>query len=256
MKTWTAVGRAVAMCAIILCGAGARAQTADRCAVPGYLLYGEFLLQRVTATVNKDKALKILALGGTSSTLPGPQGATYAYPARLEAALKRRLPAVTVTIVAVTKSRQSASEIAETIKKLVLDEKPNLVVWQTGTYDAVRGTDLEEFRAAVDSGVATIQAGGADVVLVNMQYSPRTESIVAVGAYADSMRWVAREREVPVFDRLAIMRHWYDAGQFDLYAATKDMAMAKSVHDCLGGALASLIIDAARLESQERAAPR
>ena len=56
-----------------------------------------------------------------------------------------------------------------------------------------------------------------------MQYSPRTESIVAVGAYADSMRWVAREREVPLFDRLAIMRHWYDAGQFDLYAATKDI---------------------------------
>lgn len=89
-----------------------------------------------------------------------------------------------------------------------------------------------------------------------MQYSPRTELIVAVGAYADSMRWVAREREVPVFDRLAIMRHWYDAGQFDLYAATKDMAMAKSVHDCLGGALASLIIDAARLELQQGVAPK
>lgn len=256
MKTWTAVGRAAAICAIVLCGAGARAQTTDPCAVPGYLLFGEFLLQRVTATVYKDKVLKILVLGGTSSTLPGPQGSTYAYPARLEAALKRRLPGVTATIVTVTKSRHSASEMAETIKKLLLDEKPNLVVWQTGTYDAVRGTDLEAFRATVDGGVATIQAGGADVVLVNMQYSPRTESIVAVGAYADSMRWVAREREVPVFDRLAIMRHWYDAGQFDLYAATKDIGMAKSVHDCIGGALASLIIDAARLESQERAAPK
>jgi hypothetical protein len=256
MKTWTAVGRAVAMCAIVLCNAGARAQTADPCTVPGYLLYGEFLLHRVTAIVNKDKTLKILVLGGTSSTLPGPQGATYAYPARLEAALKRRLPGVAVTIVAVTKSRQPASETAEIIKKLVLDEKPNLVVWQTGTFDAVRGTDLEVFRSAVDGGVATIQAGGADVVLVNMQYSPRTESIVAVGAYADSMRWVAREREVPVFDRLAIMRYWYDEGQFDLYAATKDIGMAKKVHDCLGDALASLIIDAGHLESHEGLAPR
>ena len=54
------------------------------------------------------------------------------------------------------------------------------------------------------------------------------------------MRWVAREREVPVFDRLAIMRHWYDAGQFDLYAATKDMKTAKSVHDCIGRALGVL----------------
>ena len=143
--------------------------------------------------------------------------------------------------------------MSEVIEKLVLDEKPNLVVWQTGTYDAVRGTDLEEFRATIADGVETMQAGGADVVLVNMQYSPRTESIVAVGAYADNMRWVAREREVPVFDRLAIMRHWYDTGQFDLYAATKDMRTAKHVHDCLGRALASLIIDAARLDAQEGA---
>ncbi len=127
--------------------------------------------------------------------------------------------------------------MAESIDKLLLDHKPSLVVWQTGTYDAVRGTDPEEFRASVSDGVEKLQEGGADVVLVNMQYSPRTESIVAIGAYADGMRWVSREREVPVFDRLAIMRHWYDAGQFDLYKATKDLKMAKSVHDCLGRAL-------------------
>ena len=84
-----------------------------------------------------------------------------------------------------------------------------------------------------------------------MQYSPRTESIVAVGAYADSIRWVSREREVPVFDRLAIMRHWYDHGQFDLYKATKDLQMAKNVHDCLGRASAATVIDAARLEARE-----
>jgi hypothetical protein len=70
------------------------------------------------------------------------------------------------------------------------------------------------------------------------------------------MRWVAREREVPVFDRLAIMRHWYDAGQINLYAATKDMSTAKLVHDCIGRALASLIIDAARLEAREGATAR
>ena len=46
----------------------------------------------------------------------------------------------------------------------------------------------------------------------------------------------------------AIMRHWYDHGQFDLYAATKDMKTAKSVHDCIGRTLASSIIDAARLD--------
>ena len=256
MKKWTALGRAVAMGAIVLCSAAARGEAADICAVPGYLLFGDSQLDRVHAAVNKDKELKIVALGGTSSTLPGPDGASFAYPARLEAALTRRLPGVKVTVTAVTKPRQTAAEMAESIEQLLLDQKPSLVVWQTGTYDAVRGTDPEEFRASVADGVEKLQAGGADVVLVNMQYSPRTESIVAVGAYADGMRWVSREREVPVFDRLAIMRHWYDAGQFDLYKATKDLKMAKSVHDCLGRALAATIIDAAHLEAREEAAPQ
>jgi hypothetical protein len=84
-----------------------------------------------------------------------------------------------------------------------------------------------------------------------MQYSPRTESMIALGPYVDSMRWVAREHEVPVFDRLAVMRHWYDTGAVDLYAATKDVAVAKRVHDCIGRALASLIIDAANLDALE-----
>jgi hypothetical protein len=101
-----------------------------------------------------------------------------------------------------------------------------------------------------------LQNAGVDVVLMNMQYSPRTEAVVAIAAYADGMRWVSREREVPVYDRLAIMRHWYDAGQFDLYAATKDMKTAKSVHDCIGRTLAASIIDAARLEPREGNAPQ
>ena len=256
MKSWTATGRAVAVGAIVLCSAVVRGEPADLCAVPGYLLFGDSLLNRVSAAVTKEKELKIVALGGVSSTLPGPDGASFAYPARLEAALTRRLPGVRVAVTALTKPRQTAEQMAESIEKLLLDQKPTLVVWQTGTYDAVHGTDPEEFRASVSDGVEKLKEGGADVVLVNMQYSPRTESIVAVGAYADGIRWVAREREVPVFDRLAIMRHWYDAGQFNLYKATKDMKMAKSVHDCLGRALGSTIIDAAHLEARQETAPQ
>ena len=253
MRAWTAIGGAVVLSTIVLCSASARAQSAETCAVPGYLLFGDSLLQRVTEAVKKDKALRIVVVGGSSSTFPRTDGASFAYPARLDAALKQRLPEVTVSVTTDTKPRQTAAEAADSIDKLVLDQKPNLVVWQAGTYDAVRGTDLEDFRSTVADGVERLQASGADVVLVNMQYSPRTESIVAVGAYADSMRWVAREREVPVFDRLAIMRHWYDSGQFDLYATTKDLSTAKQVHECLGRALAALIIDAARLEAREGA---
>jgi hypothetical protein len=253
MMRWTALGRAVAVGAIILCSAAAGAEPVTPCDVPGYLVFGDAALDHAHAAVAKEKTLRIVTLGGTSSSLPGPDGPSFAYPARLEAGLTRRLPGVKVTVAVVTRPRQTAAQMAESIGQLLLDHKPSLVVWQTGTYDAVHGTDPEEFRAAVAEGVEKIKEGGADVILVNMQYSPRTESIVAVGAYADGMRWVSREQEVPVFDRLAIMRHWYDQGQFDLYKPTKDMKTAKSVHECLGQALAATVIDAAHLESREGA---
>jgi hypothetical protein len=248
MKTLIAVLSAVVLCTA---GASAQAPAPDLCPVPGYLLFGDSLLQRVATAVSKNKTLKIAVLGTASSSLPGSDGTNLAYPARLEAALKRRLPKVDTKVVTLTKPRQTAAEMAENIEKLLVDEKPNLVIWQTGTVEAMRGLDPEDFRSSLADGVETLQNGGADVVLMNMQYSPRIESMIALGHYSDYMRWVAREREVPMFDRVAIMRHWNDTGAIDLYAATKDVGMAKRVHDCIGRALGSLIIDAAHLETLE-----
>jgi hypothetical protein len=130
----------------------------------------------------------------------------------------------------------------------LVDEKPNLVIWQTGTVDAIRRVELEEFRAALEDGVETLQAGGTDVILMNMQYSPRTESMISDGPYFDEMRAVAQQRDIPLFDRFAIMRYWSDEGAFDFYAAGKSNGLAQRVHDCLGRAIAALVIEDGHLQ--------
>ena len=86
---------------------------------------------------------------------------------------------------------------------------------------------------------------------MNMQYSPRTESMLDVTAYADVMRWVAEQRDVVLFDRLAIMQYWSDEGVFDLYATTNGYAMARRVHECIGRALAAQIINAGHLDADK-----
>jgi hypothetical protein len=242
--------RLAVLLALLLCVAESRAQPPD-CPVPNYLLFGDSALERVNAAVAKKKALKILVIGTASSTLPGRDGAASAFPAKLEAALKRRLPGVSIAVATATKPRQTAQQMADTFEKLLLDEKPDLVVWQSGTFDALQGTDPEQFRASIAEGIELAHAHGADVILMNMQYSPRTDLMIALGGYTESMRWAAREFEVPLFDRLAMMRHWYDNGVFDLYSATKDVSVAKRVHECIGGALASMIVEGARLEAFE-----
>jgi hypothetical protein len=134
--------------------------------------------------------------------------------------------------------------MAEGFAKLIRDEKPALVVWQTGTYDAMRGVGAENFQTTLEASVDKLQAGGSDIIFMNMQYSPRTEAVISVAPYADAIRWVALEHGVNVFDRQAIMRQWSELGTFDLLTATKSLDTAAKVHDCFGTMLADLIVEA------------
>src|SRR5262249_26350821 len=152
--------------------------------------------------VKKERRLTIAVVGTGSSILAGPDGPRAAYPARLEAALKQRLPSVAVKGVTLVRKRMSAEDFAQGMGQFVVDEKPDLVIWQTGTLDAIRRIEPDDFRAALDEGVETLHKGGADVILMNMQYSPRTDIMVALGPYADNMRVVAQQHEIPLFDRL------------------------------------------------------
>jgi lysophospholipase L1-like esterase len=230
---------------------GARAALTGACTLPDYLLSSDYRLQRVAAAAEKHKSLRIAVVGTGSSALAGPNGPKSAYPARLEAALGSRLPGVDIKVVTLVRTRSTAMDLARGMTKVVEDEKPDLVIWQTGTTDAIRRIDQEEFKLALERGVERIQKAGADVILMNMQYSPRTESMIAVGPYSDTMRVVAQQRSVPLFDRLGIMRYWSDHGAFDLYAAGRDDMLAHRVHDCIGRAIAVLIFESARLQRLE-----
>jgi lysophospholipase L1-like esterase len=242
---------AAAILAVVLLAAAAPAAERPACEIPSYLLFGSNELKHVGEVVRNEHQLTIAVVGTGSSILAGPDGPRSAYPARLEAALQQRLPSVKVKVVTLVRSRLSAEDLAKGMGKLLIDERPDLVIWQSGTVDAMKRIEPEDFRAALEEGVETLQKGGADVILMNMQYSPRTEIMVALGPYADSMRLVAQQHEIPLFDRLAIMRHWSDVGAFDLYAAGKDNVLAHRVHDCIGRGIASMIIDAAHLRSMD-----
>ena len=223
-----------------------RAEDAPQsCDVPAYLLTTESSLPKVAEGVKSGRPLDILVVGSRSSTISTSEAS--AYPARLQAALKEKLPLTTVNVSVEIQSKKTAEEVAVGLVKLVEDKKPILVVWQTGTYDAMRSIDPDDFRAAVDEGVAALQNAGVDVVLMNLQYSPRTETMISVPPYLDNMRVVAQQHDVPLFDRFAIMHQWNDAGDFDLFTAVHGIELAKRVHDCLGRALSKFVIDAAHL---------
>lgn len=221
------------------------------CDLPAYLLTSESPLPRVAAAVNAGKPLEILVIGSRSTTIPSSENSSY--PARMEAILKEKLPPSQVVHVSVEiQSKKTAEETASTFVKLMEAKTPTLVIWQTGTVDAIRAIDPDDFRSALTEGVVALQNAGADVILMNLQYSPRTETMISAQPFLDNMRVVAQEHDIPLFDRFAIMRQWNDQGQFDLFSPSRGPELAKQVHDCLGRALAQFVIDAAHLEPAQQ----
>ena len=228
----------------LLTAAPARAQTAPAsCEVPDYLLASESVLPKVEGAIKAARPLDILVLGSRSSTIA--QADASAYPARLQAILKEKLPSLEVNLTVEIQAKKTAEEVTAGIVKLMEGKKPTLVIWQTGTVDAMRSVDPDDFRGAVDEGVVALQNAGADVILMNPQYSPRTETMISAPPYLDSMRVVAQQHDVPLFDRFAIMRNWNESGDFDLFSTSRGIDLAKRVHDCLGRALSTFVIGAA-----------
>jgi hypothetical protein len=237
---------ALTMLAGFLIAAPVRAEDPPAsCEVPDYLLASESALPKVAEAVKGGHPLEILVIGSRSSTINTSDGT--AYPGRLQAMLRERLPGVAVNVSVELQVKKTAEEVASGLVKLMEAKKPTLVIWQTGTVDAMRSVDPDDFRGAVDDGVAALQNAGADVVLMNMQYSPRTETMISVPPYLDNMRVVAQQHDVPLFDRFSIMRQWNDSGDFDLFSTSHGLDLAKRVHDCLGRALSKFVIDAAHL---------
>jgi GDSL-like lipase/acylhydrolase family protein len=246
------MGLTLAVAAGSLAAAPARAEEAPAaCDVPSSLLATDSALPKVADAVKAGQPLNILVIGSRSSTIGASED--FAYPARLQAALREQLPPQVVVNVSVElQARKSAEEVDKDLPALLQAKKPALVVWQTGTVDAMRSVDPDDFRGAVEEGIAAMQNAGADVVLMNLQYSPRTETMISVPPYLDNMRAVAQQHDVPLFDRFAIMRQWNDNGDFDLFNSTHGIELAKRVHDCIGRALSRFVIGAAHLGPQQQ----
>ncbi len=238
-------GRVLISLALLALVGPAWAEHPAECLVAEHQVERDFPLPHVTRAL-AGKRLDILVVGAGSSLLPGPNGAKNAYPARLQFALAEKLPGVAVTVTTDVQARRTAAEMVKTLGPALATAKPALIVWQTGTVDAMKTIDTDQFSAALDHGISIARSAGADVVLINAQYSPRTESMIALGTYAENMRWVALQQEVPLFDRFSIMKLWADLGTFDLYSATKKLDIAERVHDCIGRLLADFVLETAK----------
>ena len=168
-------------------------------------------LPRVAAKLAAGQPVVIVAFGSSSTQGYGSSSPEFTYPNRLAAQLRRKYPGADITVLNHGVGGEDAPEMMKRLQDEVIDRKPDLVIWQVGTNAVLRNLDPAETAKMVDDGVARIQAGGADLVLVDPQYSPRVnERAESASQMIKLLGRVADLRHVGIFPRFEVMREWHE----------------------------------------------
>lgn len=156
---------------------------------------------------------RIVAFGSSSTQGVGASAPAFAYPAQVERLFNeafRARPAVTVTNRGV-----GGEDIDDMMRRLgpdVLSVHPNLVIWQVGSNDPLRGVPLEHFKKALRAGLVAMRASGAEVMLMEPQWCPALAAADAGGQFVDAVRTVGDEQHVDVLRRTELMQQWLAEG--------------------------------------------
>jgi lysophospholipase L1-like esterase len=168
-------------------------------------------LPHMAAKLAANKPVVIVAFGSSSTQGQGATSPEFNYPSRLAARLHRKYPAATITVINRGRGGEDAPEMMKRLQSEVIDANPDMVIWQVGTNAVLRNLDPSSTAKLVESGVATIQASGADLILVDPQYAPAvTARGENAGRMVNLLGKVAHYRHVGIFPRFEIMRYWHD----------------------------------------------
>jgi lysophospholipase L1-like esterase len=153
------------------------------------------------------KNLRILAIGSSSTEGIGASAPTFTYPAQLQA----RLATLLGRPVEVDNSGVGGETVATTVVRLkaaLAASKPDLVIWQVGTNDAVTGKDEASFRASLLDGVAAIRAAKTPFVLLDPQFYPGLKDVAHYEQYVRIIDEAGERNGAAVFSRYAMMKGW------------------------------------------------
>ena len=225
---------------------------AQLCSAPRDLIRFKNALPNLSRAVAKGNTVEVVALGSSSTAGSGASSPYASYPARLDAELDRRFPGKDFNVANFGVGGLLARDMLDRIHEHIgtRAKRPALVIWQTGVNDAIQAVSLAEFTEVLERGILDLRSAGIDVVLVDMQYYPRSERVAGYGDFLKTMRIIADRHKVALFQRFAIMKHLVKSGQH----TPEELLAPDNFHlnDLSYGCLAELLADA--IEEQIKAA--
>jgi lysophospholipase L1-like esterase len=226
----------------------AEAQEVAACAAPSEATELEHAPIHFRERIASGKPIKIVAIGSSSTAGWGASSPDKSYPAQLAAELKAGLPGLPITVVNKGIGGEEAGQMLARFQADVIEENPDLVLWQVGSNSVLRDHDAP--GTIILRGVEELKKNGFEVILVNPQYAPK---IVAKGATAehalDVITATARDEEVGLFNRYKVMRYWRENEKlpFEQFVTADGLHMNDWGYGCIAKLLATAIVDDTKL---------
>jgi acyl-CoA thioesterase I len=225
----------------------ATAPRAPACKVAAEQVRFDRPLPRTARLLVSGEAIKIVALGSSSTFGAGASTSAASYPSRLAEELARHFPRHEITVLNRGVNGDEATDMLARLDRAVIAEKPDLVLWQVGTNSVLRDKAVQPHASLLHEGLARLKATGADVVLIDPQYAPRVIAKPNIDRMVSLIVTTAKAENVSLFRRFDLMRHWYETEHlpFETFVSPDGLHMNDWSYACLAKALGMAIAEAA-----------
>jgi lysophospholipase L1-like esterase len=199
-------------------------------------------LRALRRAVREGRQVKVLAIGSSSTEGVGASSASATYVAKLERTLEGTFKGLDFEVIGRGRAGEEAQGAADRMKREVEETRPDLVVWQVGTNDALRHVDLDGFKRCLKTTLAWLRQQKIDVLLVDPQYGDTLIKDAYYEKVVAAIAEIAREARVLLVDRFEAMRELHRQRGDRFYLTADELHMNDTGHRCMAEQLARSIV--------------
>ena len=245
----------IAACLVVLLVVTTSAAVSHRmpeCAAPPEITRFRVPLPNTARAIRSGQPLVIVSIGSSSTKGIGASDSAHTYPALLAEDLHQSFPQLAVTVLNQGIGGEMAFQMLARFERDVLAYHPHLVIWQTGSNQALRSDDVDGYTATIREGVSRLKSAGADLILMDPQFAPRIIARPSHLLIVDSIDAVAKDMNVAVFRRFALMRHWVSSGRYKIeeIVSADGLHMNDFSYRCVANLLADSLTVATEAKNQ------
>ena len=175
------------------------------CRITALAHEGRTALRAMRRALKEGRVVKVLAIGSSSTSGVGASSPFATYPVRLENDLEVQFKGVDIDVISRGVPGEAGMGACSRMKREVAEAKPDLVVWQIGTNDAVGRADIDELKVNLAHTLQWLARNHIDVVLIDPQFTSRLAADDHYTHVVRAIEEVAKQERVLLVHRFSAM---------------------------------------------------